>query len=238
MSSNDHSAGHIGVYLVDDHPPIRDAIRDRIDGVIDMEVCGEAGSSEEALLQIEEIDPEVAIVDLSLKDGFGLDLIEDLQEQCPDVQPVVFSMYDEKTYAERAIRAGGSGYLMKLEPTSALVEAIRTANDGGVYLSEKMTSRILDNVAGRSSGPNFPIDELTDRELSVFQLLGQGLSVEEIRDRLSLARKTVETYRRRAKEKLGFDTVSELLQFALLSTYGQDDREDDATAGSTVPADQ
>lgn len=235
MSSNDHSAGHIGVYIVDDHPPIRDAIRDRIDGVIDMEVCGETGSSEEALPQIEEIDPEVAVVDLSLEDGFGLDLIQKLQARCPDVRLVVFSMYQEKTYAERTLRAGGSGYLMKLESTRALVEAIRTASEGGVYLSKKMTSRILENVAG---GPNFPIDELTDRELSVVQMMGEGYSVEDIRDRLNLARKTIETYRRRAKEKLGFDKVSELLQFAIMWRYGQDAHEDGATVGAPVTDDQ
>jgi len=235
MSSHDRSANHIGVYLVDDHPPIRDAIRTRIDEVIDMEVCGEAGSSKEALPQIEEVDPEVAVVDLSLKDDHGLNLIKNLQVQCPDVRPVVFSMYNEKTYAERALRAGGSGYLMKIESTSALVEAIRTASEGGIYLSKKMTSRILDNVAG---GPNFPIDELTDRELSVLQMLGQGYSVDEIKDRLNLARKTIETYRRHAKEKLGFDKVSELLQFAILWTYGQGAHEDGEPSGLTVPADQ
>lgn len=236
MSTSYDGASHIDVYLVDDHPPIRDAIRSRLDEVIDMEVCGETGSSEEALHQIEELKPEVAVVDLSLKDGHGLDLIEALHVRCPSVQPVVFSMYDEKTYAERALRAGGSGYLMKKESTDALVEAIRTASEGGVYMSEKMTSRILDNVA-EGGGTNFPIDELTDRELSVVQMLGQGYSVEEIKDRLNLARKTVETYRRRAKEKLGFDKVSELLQFAILRTYGQDATEDEKTTRQTVPAD-
>lgn len=238
MSSKDCSTGHIGVYLVDDHPPIRDAIRARIDGIIDMEVCGEAGSWEEALRQIKKVDPEVAVVDLSLEDGHGLELIENLDVQCPDVRPVVFSMYDEKTYAERTLRAGGSGYLMKKNSTSALVEAIRTASEGGVYLSKKMTSRIIGNVAGGGTNPQFPIDELTDRELTVLQMLGQGYSAEEVGERLSLARKTIETYRRRAKEKLGFDSVSELLQFAVMWTYRQGAVEEGQTAGPTVPADQ
>ncbi len=235
MASSYNGTGHIDVYLVDDHPPIRDAIRSRIDEVIDMEVCGETGSSEEALHQIQELGPEVAVVDLSLEDGHGLDLIEALQVQCPSVQTVVFSMYDEKTYAERALRAGASGYIMKKRSTDALVEAIRTASEGGVYMSERMTSRILDNVAD-GGGTNFPIDELTDRELSVVQMLGEGYSVEDITDRLNLARKTVETYRRRAKEKLGFDKVSELLQFAILRRYGKDAQEDEEPVRQTVPA--
>jgi DNA-binding NarL/FixJ family response regulator len=135
---------------------------------------------------------------------------------------VVFSMYDEDVYAERAIRAGASGYLMKSEPTENIVEAVRSAHEGEVYLSRKMSSRILNKVAmGQSSEPCFAIDELTDREMAVFQMLGQGYSVQEIQDRLSLSRKTIETYRRRAKEKLGYDTVSELLQYAVQWTYGQ-----------------
>jgi DNA-binding NarL/FixJ family response regulator len=238
MSSEDYSAGHIGVYLVDDHPPIRVAIRDRIDGIIDMEVCGESGSSEEALHQIREVAPTVAVVDLCLEDGHGFDLIENLRVQCPDVRPVVFSMYNEKTYAKRTLRAGGSGYLMKNDSTSALMEAIRTASEGDVYLSEKMTSRVLGHMDGESPGPSFPIDELTDRELSVLQMLGEGYSVEEIGERLDLARKTIETYRRRAKEKLGFDKVSKLLQFAILWRYGQGTGEDGGPTVPTPPADQ
>jgi DNA-binding NarL/FixJ family response regulator len=135
---------------------------------------------------------------------------------------IVFSMYDENVYAERAIRAGAAGYLMKSEPTKNIIEAIRSAYEGEVYLSRKMSSRILNKVAmGRTAEPSFAIDELTDREMAVFQMLGQGYSVQEIQDRLSLSRKTIETYRRRAKEKLGFDTVSELLQYAVQWTYGQ-----------------
>jgi len=240
MSSSERSAGHIGVYPIDDHPAIRDAIRDRIEGVIDVEVCGETGSSETAVQEIGEIRPEVIVVDISLEDGHGLELIKTLGTRYPEVQSVVFSMYDEKVYAERALRAGASGYLMKSDATDALVDAIRSAHDGDVYLSKKMTSRILGKVGGRKGeGPSFRIDELTDREMSVFQTLGQGYSIEEIQDRLSLARKTVETYRRRAKDKLGFETVSELLRYAVQWTYGQStDQEEDETAGPPVPARQ
>jgi DNA-binding NarL/FixJ family response regulator len=238
MSSSNN--GHISVYLVDDHPVIRNAIRDRVENLIDMEVCGETGSTDEAFREIEDLRPEVVVVDISLEDGHGLDLIENLRAQYPDVQAVVFSMYDENVYAERALRAGASGYLMKSHPTDALVEAIRMANDGDVYLSKKMASRVLGKVAGGSaSGPSFPIDELTDREMSVFQMLGQGYIIEDIQDRLNLTRKTIETYRRRAKEKLGFDSVSELLQYAVQWTYGQGtDGNETETPGPPVPADQ
>ena len=125
-------------------------------------------------------------------------------------------MYDEMVYAERAIQAGASGYLMKDQPTEELIEAIRVVDQGEVFLSRDMASQILNKVArGESSEPSFPIEEFTDRELAVFQMLGEGCSIEEIQNRLNLARKTVETYRRRAKEKLGFESVSKLLQFAV-----------------------
>jgi len=222
MADTDRKTDHIRVYLVDDHPAIREAIRDTIESTIDMEVCGETSSSDEAFREIETLRPDVAVIDISLNDAHGLDLVQNVRAQYPDVRTIVFSMYDENVYAERAIRAGAAGYLMKSEPTKNIVEAVRSAHDGEVYLSRKMSSRILNKVAmGRTSEPSFAIDELTDREMAVFQMLGQGYSVQEIQDRLSLSRKTIETYRRRAKEKLGFDTVSELLQYAVQWTYGQ-----------------
>jgi len=222
MTSSQRSTSHIRVYLVDDHPAIREAVRDTIESTIDMEICGESASSDEAFRDIEELKPDVAVIDISLNDAHGLDLVQNVRAQHSDVCMVVFSMYDEDVYAERAIRAGASGYLMKSEPTENIVEAVRSAHEGEVYLSRKMSSRILNKVAmGQSSEPCFAIDELTDREMAVFQMLGQGYSVQEIQDRLSLSRKTIETYRRRAKEKLGYDTVSELLQYAVQWTYGQ-----------------
>ncbi|MFB6229628.1 MAG: response regulator [Salinibacter sp.] len=239
MPSEDKGTGHIQVFLVDDHPAILEAIRDRIESTIDIEVCGETGSSEEAFRQIEKLDPDVAVIDISLEDAHGLDLVQNVRAQYPDIQVMVFSMYDEMVYAERAIRAGASGYLMKSKSTEELIEAIRVVNDGEVFLSRDMASRILNKVArGEASEPSFPIDELTDRELAVFQMLGEGHSIEEIQDRLNLARKTIETYRRRAKEKLGLDSVSKLLQYAvqwasapgegaesLRSSDGEDDNE-------------
>lgn len=235
MTPEERSTDHIRVYLIDDHPAVREAIRDTVEGSIDMEVCGEASTSEEAFSEIEELRPDVAIVDISLNDAHGLDLVQNVRSQCPEVEMMVFSMYDEHVYAERAIRAGASGYLMKSEPTKAILEAIRAVNDGEIYLSRKMSSQILNKVAtGRTSEPSFAIDELTDREMAVFQMLGEGYSVEDIEDRLNLSRKTIETYRRRAKEKLGFETVSELLRYAVQWTYRQGGERDERPAKSSA----
>lgn len=215
-------AGHIRVFLVDDHPPIREAISDRIHDRMSLEVCGETGRADDAFDRIEELEPDVVVVDISLTDGHGLDLIQNVQAQSPSVGIMVYSMYEEDIFAERAVRAGASGYLMKSASTEKLLEAIRSVHEGEVFLSRRMSSRILNKVAGgQTSEETFPIDALTDRELAVFQMLGEGYGIEEIQDRLNLARKTVETYRRRAKEKLNVDTVSDLLQYAFQWTSGQ-----------------
>lgn len=183
---------------------------------MDIDTCGECGTSEEAFHQVEELGPDVAVVELSLPDAHGLDLIKNIKSQFPEVQVVVYSVYDEFVYAERCLRAGASAYVSKKKSTTTLIEVIRTAHEGEVSLSRKMSSRILARMArGEASEPSFAIDELTDRELTVFQMLGEGYSLSEIQDRLNLARKTVETYRRRAKEKLGLESVSKLLQYAL-----------------------
>ncbi len=210
------SSDRITTFLVDDHPAILEAIRSELDEALDIDVCGAADTSEKAFQQIEELEPDTAVIDISLEDAHGLDLVQNLRLQCPEVRTVIYSMYDERVYAERAIQSGASGYLMKDKPPSELIEAIRIVDRGRVYLSREMASEILNKVArGESSEPSFPVDEFTDRELAVFQMLGEGYSLEEIQNRLNLARKTVETYRRRAKEKLGFDSISELLQFAI-----------------------
>jgi len=214
---------HIYTYLVDDHPAILEAIRNRIEQTMDIEVCGTAGAAEDAFPEIEETDPDVAVVDISLSDAHGLDLVQNIRAQHSDVQVVVYSMYDEKIYAERALQAGASGYVMKEKSIDSLIEAIRTVNEGDVFLSQKMTTSILNQVAGGSSPDlSFPVEELTDRELAVVRMLGEGYNLEEIQDRLNLARKTVETYRRRAKEKLGYDSVSELIHFAVRWTSAPD----------------
>lgn len=197
-------------------------MQDTIEGEDDISVCGEAPTADEAFRKIETLTPDVAIVDISLTDAHGLDLIQNVEAQHPSVESIVFSMYNERVYAERAIRAGALGYVMKSKPTNHLVEAIRRVEDGELYLSQRMASRLLNKVAtGQASDPAPPTDALTDREMAVFQMLGQGYSVEDVKNRLNLARKTIETYRRRAKEKLGFEKVSELLEYAVKWTHSQ-----------------
>lgn len=209
-------APRVRVVVIDDHPAIQVALTDTLDGEMDLVLCGCAGNADDAFALVERERPDVAVIDVALRDAHGLDLMQNLRAQHPELQVVIFSMYDEAVYAERALRAGALGYVMKQEPTQRVVEAIRCVAQGEVYLSRRMASRMLSKLAlGGSSGPGFAVDELTDREMAVFQMLGQGQSVQEITDRLNLSRKTVETYRRRAKEKLGFDTVGELQQYAI-----------------------
>ena len=210
--------GHntIRVILIDDHPAIAEALESVAKTQMGIEICGHALTADEGLALAARERPDVAVVDISLSDAHGLDLVQNLRIQVPSVHVVVYSMYDDKVYAERALRAGASGYLMKSEPLKNVIAAIRSVADGDVYLSRTMASRILSKVAlGRTSNPMFEVDELTDREMAVFQMLGEGQPVDDITEKLSLSRKTVETYRRRVKEKLGLDSIEELLQYAI-----------------------
>lgn len=210
------------VFLIDDHPAVRAAVRDTVESANDLTVCGEASTADEAFRNIETEAPDVVIVDISLTDAHGLDLVQNVEAQYPGVRSIVFSKYNERVYAERAIRAGASGYVMKSEPTDQILAAIRSVIDDELFLSQQMASRLLNKVAsGQDSDSSPPTDELTDREMAVFQMLGQGYSMDDIKNRLNLARKTIETYRRRAKEKLGFEKVSDLLQYAVKWTHTQ-----------------
>ena len=224
-SSSPDQDARIEVFVVDDHPAIREALAAAIDSKVDMRVVGKSPTAEKALRMIERHVPDVVVVDISLEDAHGLDLVEELRSRCPDLRIVVFSMYDESVYAEWAIRAGASGYVMKSEPTEHVVRAIQAVSEGDVYLSRRMSSRILSKVI-RQEDHTFrsATEQLTDRETTVFKKLGEGQSVRDIAEALDLSRKTIETYRRRAKEKLGFESVDELLQYAVQWTF---DREQD-----------
>lgn len=213
------------VLIVDHHPAIREALMATISSWEGLQVVGEAATAARALELAERTTPDLVIVDISLQDAHGLDLVRDIREQQPRVRVLVFSMYDEGVYAERAIRAGASGYLMKSEPTRQVAEAIQSISDGDVYLSDRIASRILKKVIrDEDYALGSTTDELTDRELTVFRMLGEGHGMRDIADELGLSRKTIETYRRRAKEKLGFETVSELIQFAVQWAYGRKQR--------------
>jgi len=224
MSTRPANGDPISVFLVEDHPAILEAVTCQASETPDVEVCGTTGSTTEAFRQIERHQPDVVVVDISLEDGHGLDLIQNVQAQCSGVKSIVFSMYDETVYAERALQAGASGYLMKNEPLRELINGIRAVSDGEVYLSDRMSSRVLNKALREEVAESgSPIDELTDRELAVFLMLGEGYNLDEIQDRLNIARKTVEAYRRRAKEKLGFDSVAEVLQYAVKWTSAPED---------------
>ncbi|MFN3596571.1 MAG: response regulator [Rubricoccaceae bacterium] len=218
------------VVVIDDHPAIREAVADTVADQPDMDLRGVAGSAAEAFALVRRERPDVAVVDIALGDAHGLDLVQNLRAEHERLEVVVFSMYEAAVYAERALRAGARGYVVKSEPTSAVAEAIRAAAAGEIYLDRRAASRLLARATSaaprrdnRNPAPDRGLDELTDREMAVFQLLGQGRPPEDIAERLNLSRKTVETYRRRAKEKLGFDSVTELLQFAIRWTYAQNE---------------
>jgi len=210
MSSSDRTkvTEPVDVFLVDGHPPIRKAVTGVLEATSGLEMCGEAATATSAVRQIEETAPDVVVVELSLPNGHGLDLVKRIQSQAPAVELLVYLVYDEAVFAGRAIRAGASGYLMKTEPISRLVDAIRTVDEGEVALSDALSRSLLNQlVRTRSPTSTTAFDALTDRELEVFQMLGEGKSMDQVREALNLSRKTVETYRRRAKEKLGFETI-------------------------------
>lgn len=214
LHADETPAEHLSVAIVDDHPPIREAIRHEVGQAIGMTVAFEAGTPEDAACLIEECAPDVAILDICFGEGQGFGLIQLLQAECPGVSILVFSNYEEAVYAEPVLREGASGYLMKDAPMQELQGAVRRVAEGEVYLSPEMTVRVLQQMQGGEAEVCFPIDELTSRELRVFRMLGKGMSVVEIADQLDLARKTVETHRRRAKEKLGYERIDDLVSHA------------------------
>lgn len=206
---------HTNVLIVDDHPIVREGISKLIEREHDMSVCGEAEDVIEALQHIEEMHPEVVVVDLSLKDSDGLDLVHDVRNRWPSVQVLVLSMHDERYYANRALRAGAKGYLMKDEAPKKVVKAIRTILGGGVYVSEAFTLEQLQRLTGGNSNQGSSIDRLTDREIQVFRLYGEGLSNKEVAQQLSLSHKTVESHIERIKHKLDVKSGRELLKTAI-----------------------
>ncbi|MGH9322613.1 MAG: response regulator transcription factor [Vicinamibacteria bacterium] len=201
------------VLIVDDHPIVRRGLIELIEQESDLEVVGEAGDSASALSAIEMLAPDVVIVDLMLKGSNGIDLIKELKAQNRDVRILVVSMHDEAIYAERALRAGGHGYIMKQEATNEVLTALRRVLAGDVYVSTEMVRKILLRMVG--AGPGEGIERLSDRELEVFQWIGRGLAVAEIAEKLKVSPKTVETYRSHIKEKLGLGSATEVLRVAV-----------------------
>lgn len=204
------------VLVVDDHPVVREGLSYLIEEQEDLAVCGTSDNIPEAIRAIESLEPDIVTVDISLKDASGLELIKTIKSQFPNLPVLALSVHPECYYAERAIRAGAKGYITKREATEDIIEAIREVMDGGIHLSQRMTDRLLRNLVGhdKSVSETSPIDRLTDRELEVFTLLGQGKGTRQIAECLHVSIKTVETYRLRITEKLNVDNASELLRSA------------------------
>jgi DNA-binding NarL/FixJ family response regulator len=204
------------VFLVDDHPLVREWLTNLINQQNDLAVCGEAESAPRALAAIAKLKPDVAIVDISLHDSSGLELIKDLKELHPRIVVLVLSMHDEALYAERALRAGARGFIMKRETTRNVVDAIRRVLDGKLYISNTVAEQIAARtVSGKAAGHQNPIELLSDRELEVFEMLGQGLGTRQISDALKVSIKTVQVYCGRMKEKLNLGSATELLREAI-----------------------
>jgi DNA-binding NarL/FixJ family response regulator len=201
---------------VDDHPLIRERLAELINSEPDLTVCGEAEDVAGALELMEKQAPDVAVVDVSLKNSYGIELLKDIKIRFPKLPVLMLSMYDEALYAERALRAGARGYIVKDEASGKIVEAIRRVLEGEVYVSEKLASVLLNRMAGLPCGsPGSPLEVLSDRELEVFELLGQGQSTRQIAKTLHVSAKTVEAHREHIKAKLKFKSGSELLRYAI-----------------------
>lgn len=204
------------ILIVDDHPTVREGLALRIGREPDLEVCGEAADMGEALRLVEETRPDVAVVDISLKSGSGIDLIKRIKDRDDHVRALVWSMHGESLYAERALRAGALGYVNKDQATSTIIEAIRRVLDGKIWLSESMSERLLQRTVGsaRLNPARSPIEALADRELEVFRMIGEGVKTADIADRLHLSIKTVETYRDRIRQKLDLADGTMLAHYA------------------------
>jgi DNA-binding NarL/FixJ family response regulator len=205
-----------GVFIVDDHPLVREGLTNLINRQADLIVCGEAKDSPEAIAGITKERPDVAIIDISLANESGLELIKHLVKQFPQLAVVVLSMHDEALYAERALRAGARGYVMKHETSKSVLASIRRVLAVDIYISERIVNRMAIRLTtARRSAATSPVERLSDRELEIFRLLGQGRTPSEIAGDLNLSLKTVQAYCARAKEKFGVTSLTELLRAAI-----------------------
>jgi DNA-binding NarL/FixJ family response regulator len=202
------------VLIVDDHPVVREGLAMHLAAQPDLEVCGEAEDLPGALAVLGTCQPDVAIIDISLKNSSGIELIRRIKDRNAKVRILVWSMYPENLYAERALRAGAQGYLSKSQATRHVLDAIRAILQGRVYISGAAADKILQRVIGRGPEDRSAIDSLSDRELEAFQLLGEGMTTESIAEKMHVSPKTVETFRARIKDKLGISTLPELIQRA------------------------
>ena len=210
------------IIIVDDHPLMRKGLIMSLSAELDVEVCAQASNAEEAMTLVESENPDLAIVDISLPGMSGLELIKRLHAIRPELYILVVSRHDESLYAERAIRAGARGYIMKHEAGDVMMKAVRRVLSGGIYVSEEINEKLLkDLAAGHTMTYRSPLEVLSDRELEVFELTGKGIGTREISERLHLSVKTVESYRARIKAKLNLSTAAELMQHAVQWIEGE-----------------
>jgi len=208
--------GKYNIFLVDDHPLLREGLTRIIDPQPDLSVCGEAATTHQALKSIPVLKPDIVILDLTLGGRNGLDLIKDMKLRSIKASILVLSMHDESLFAERALRAGAKGYIMKEQASREVVTAIHRILDGNIYLSEKMSDKMMHKVAdGKLDAKKPPEGELSDRELQVFQFIGQGHGTRQIADELHISPKTVESYRAHIKVKMNLTNAHELTQHAV-----------------------
>ncbi|WP_024336671.1 response regulator transcription factor [Desulfotignum balticum] len=207
----------IAILIVEDHPIFRMGIKDMIDHEPDMQVCGEAEDVDTAIDQIQSLKPDLVIVDLSLKNSTGVDLIKEIHDRFPSCAALVLSMHDESLHAERCLQAGAKGYIMKQEASESVVEAIRNIMAGHIHVSRKIMNHLLTIYQNQpATAHESPLKRISDRELQIFRLIGLGLSSKQIAVQLNLSIKTVGTYQERIKEKLNLKTARELLRHAVI----------------------
>lgn len=215
MTESKTSGNKRRIFLVDDHPMLRDGLRRLIEQVPDCTVSGEAASASEAMEQIEKNIPDLVVMDISLPDKTGLDMIKDLHALDPKLKILVFSMHDEMVYAERTLKAGSKGYLMKGADSGLLVNAVKRVLNHGIYLSPRVADHLLRNISGGGKIGN-RLQVLTDRELEVFELIGRCYANSQISDQLNISPKTVDAHRANIKTKLNLPDAPSLLREAIL----------------------
>ncbi len=204
------------IFIVDDHPLLRRGLAELINREVDMVFCGEAEDSPSAMKSIAQIKPDLVIVDISLKGYNGIELIKNIKAFDPKIQVLVLSMHDESVYAMRVLKAGAKAYVMKQEVVDKVMEAVRRIRAGKVFVSERVASRMLDQVVvGGDPAPDSPVDLLSDRELEIVNMIGSGLPTREIAAKLHISIKTVESHRARIKEKLNLQNAIQLVQFCV-----------------------
>lgn len=209
-------AAKFRIFLVDDHPITRQGVAALINQERNLTVCGEADSAPKALEAITKLQPDLAIVDISLKTMSGIELIKNLKVLDPKLPVLVMSMHDESLYAERALRAGAQGYIMKQEASEKILTAIQRVLDGELYLSDAMKEKMLHRIVNtKKEETGFSIDRLSDREMEVFQLIGNGFSTRQIAAQLNLSVKTIDSYREHLKLKLSLEKGSDLVRYAI-----------------------